>query len=117
MTQALVAATSNAHAAADPLAQRWEDEPLALLFAPSNWKLVAMFVSTFGAYGGYWFYRNWIALRAITARPRISPVWRTAGRGLPGNRVHGPVADMLHRRWRAVLSAWSTRRAGCSGTA
>ncbi|PPV05672.1 putative membrane protein [Xanthomonas bromi] len=74
MTQAPVAATSDAQTVAEPLAQRWAHEPLALLFAPSNWKLVAMFVSTFGAYGGYWFYRNWIALRAITARPGVSPV-------------------------------------------
>ncbi|PPU66543.1 hypothetical protein [Xanthomonas pisi] len=69
-------AASATHAVDDPLAQRWAHEPLALLFAPSNWKLVAMFVASFGAYAGYWFYRNWIALRAITGRPSIWPVWR-----------------------------------------
>ena len=52
-------------------------DPLATLFAPSGIKLALLCTTTFGWYALYWFYRNWQAIRLISGRRRISPVWRS----------------------------------------
>ncbi|MEB1527776.1 MFS transporter permease [Xanthomonas sp. WHRI 7945] len=50
---------------------------LSTLFAPSAAKLALLCATTFGWYALYWFYRNWQAIRLISGRRRISPVWRS----------------------------------------
>ncbi|QNH16141.1 hypothetical protein HEP74_01266 [Xanthomonas sp. SS] len=52
-------------------------DPLSTLFAPSAAKLALLCATTFGWYALYWFYRNWQAIRLISGRRRISPVWRS----------------------------------------
>ncbi len=52
-------------------------DPLAMLFAPTGIKLALLCATTFGWYALYWFYRNWQAIRLISGRRRISPVWRS----------------------------------------
>lgn len=49
-----------------------------LLFAPNNWKLALLGITTLGAYVMYWYYRNWVAIRLIERRPGIMPAWRAA---------------------------------------
>ncbi|UYK67959.1 MFS transporter permease [Xanthomonas sacchari] len=52
-------------------------DPLSTLFAPSAAKLALLCATSFGWYALYWFYRNWRALRLLSGRRRISPVWRS----------------------------------------
>ncbi|MFC3657348.1 hypothetical protein FZ025_03190 [Xanthomonas hyacinthi] len=52
-------------------------DQLATLFAPSGVKLALLCATTFGGYALYWFYRNWRAIRLISGRRGISPVWRS----------------------------------------
>ncbi|MDV0437766.1 MFS transporter [Xanthomonas sacchari] len=52
-------------------------DPLSMLFAPSTAKLALLCATSFGWYALYWFYRNWRALRLLSGRRRISPVWRS----------------------------------------
>lgn len=52
-------------------------DPLSALFAPSATKLALLCATSFGCYALYWFYRNWRALRLLSGRRRISPVWRS----------------------------------------
>lgn len=52
-------------------------DPLSALFAPSATKVALLCATSFGWYALYWFYRNWRALRLLSGRPRISPVWRS----------------------------------------
>ena len=52
-------------------------DPLSTLFAPAAAKLALLCATTFGWYALYWFYRNWQAIRLISGRRRISPVWRS----------------------------------------
>ncbi|MET0551165.1 MAG: MFS transporter permease [Xanthomonas sp.] len=52
-------------------------DPLSTLFAPSATKLVLLCATSFGWYALYWFYRNWRALRLLSGRRRVSPVWRS----------------------------------------
>ncbi len=52
-------------------------DSLSTLFAPSAAKLALLCATTFGWYALYWFYRNWQAIRLISGRRRISPVWRS----------------------------------------
>ncbi|MRH02334.1 MFS transporter permease [Xanthomonas sontii] len=66
-----VAALPDTAAAAAPA------DPLSTLFAPSAAKLVLLCATSFGWYALYWFYRNWRALRLLSGRRRISPVWRS----------------------------------------
>ncbi|WP_295952158.1 MFS transporter permease [uncultured Xanthomonas sp.] len=63
--------TAAAAAPADPLST------LSTLFAPSAAKLALLCATSFGWYALYWFYRNWRALRLLSGRRRISPVWRS----------------------------------------
>ncbi len=66
-----VAALPDTAAAAAPA------DPLSTLFAPSAAKLALLCATSFGWYALYWFYRNWRALRLLSGRRRISPVWRS----------------------------------------
>ncbi|WP_267117119.1 MFS transporter permease [Xanthomonas sacchari] len=66
-----VAALPDTAAAAAPA------DPLSMLFAPSAAKLALLCATSFGWYALYWFYRNWRALRLLSRRRRISPVWRS----------------------------------------
>ncbi|MXV11353.1 MFS transporter permease [Xanthomonas sp. LMG 8992] len=50
---------------------------LSALLAPSATKLALLCATSFGWYALYWFYRNWRALRLLSGRRRISPVWRS----------------------------------------
>ncbi|MEL4890399.1 MFS transporter permease [Xanthomonas protegens] len=52
-------------------------DPLSTLFAPPAAKLALLCATSFGWYALYWFYRNWRALRLLSGRRRISPVWRS----------------------------------------
>ncbi|MBB5874809.1 MFS transporter permease [Xanthomonas sp. 3498] len=52
-------------------------DPLSTLFAPSATKLALLCATSFGWYALYWFYRNWRALRLLSGRRRVSPVWRS----------------------------------------
>ncbi|UYK86108.1 MFS transporter permease [Xanthomonas sacchari] len=66
-----VAALPDTESAAAPA------DPLSTLFAPSAAKLALLCATSFGWYALYWFYRNWRALRLLSGRRRISPVWRS----------------------------------------
>ncbi|MBB4125736.1 hypothetical protein GGR77_001007 [Xanthomonas translucens] len=54
-----------------------DTDSLSALFAPSTTKLALLCATSFGWYALYWFYRNWQAIRLISGRRRISPVWRS----------------------------------------
>ena len=45
-------------------------------FTTSTTKLVLMFICTFGLYGFYWFYKNWVIIKNRTGQA-IMPFWRT----------------------------------------
>lgn len=44
-------------------------------FATSTLKLILMSISTFGIYGLYWFYKNWVIVKNRTGE-KIMPFWR-----------------------------------------
>lgn len=52
-------------------------DALSTLFAPSAAKLALLCATSLGWYALYWFYRNWQAIRLISGRRRIWPVWRS----------------------------------------
>ncbi|NIJ73243.1 MULTISPECIES: MFS transporter permease [Xanthomonas] len=52
-------------------------DPLSTLFAPSATKSALLCATSFGWYALYWFYRNWRALRLLSGRRWVSPVWRS----------------------------------------
>ncbi|MCC4595325.1 MFS transporter permease [Xanthomonas campestris pv. phormiicola] len=66
-----------AAALADAAPDAAPTDPLATLFAPSGIKLALLCTTSFGWYALYWFYRNWQAIRLISGRRRIWPVWRS----------------------------------------
>ena len=55
-----------------------EESVAALFFATSQAKLAIMSIATLGIYDIWWFYKNWLAVRARTGR-KIRPGWRASG--------------------------------------
>ncbi|MET7141675.1 MFS transporter permease [Xanthomonas sp. PPL139] len=66
-----------AAALADTATAAASADPLSTLFAPSATKLALLCATSLGWYALYWFYRNWRALRLLSGRRRVSPVWRS----------------------------------------
>ena len=49
--------------------------PEAYFFTAATFKLVVMSLVTFGLYSPYWFYKNWVLIKARTGQ-NILPFWR-----------------------------------------
>ena len=53
-----------------------DDSGAPMYFAVAPFKLVVMFVCTFGIYEMYWFYKNWVLVKE-RENSNIMPFWRT----------------------------------------
>jgi hypothetical protein len=78
-------------------------------FPVSPAKFVVMSLASFGIYGFYWFYRNWVLERAHT-NEELSPFWRTFFAplwiySLLRRMREAAAAAQVAPTWRAEISA------------